>query len=60
VKVDDKLKRIKDLKEQKVKISDEIAKLGEELAAEMKAVLSSGKPRKQRAQPARGGANGSA
>jgi hypothetical protein len=46
--VDDKLKRIQELKEQKAKISDEIAQLGEELAAEMKAVLSSGKPRKAR------------
>jgi hypothetical protein len=45
---DDKLKRIQELKAQKVKVSDEIAKLGEEIAAEMKAVLSSGKPRKPR------------
>lgn len=47
--MDDKLNRIKALKEQKAKISDEIATLGEELAAEMKAALSSGKPRKARA-----------
>jgi hypothetical protein len=57
--VDDKLKRIKDLKEQKLKISDEIAKLGEELAAEMRSVLSSGKPRKPRTQQ-KGAAHGTA
>jgi hypothetical protein len=46
--VDDKLKRIQELKKQKAQLSDEIAKLGEEVAAEMKAVLASGdrKPRK--------------
>ena len=46
--MDDKLKRIQELKAQKVRISDEIAKLGEEVAAEMKAVLSDGKQRKPR------------
>ena len=46
--MDDKLNRIKTLKEQKAKLSDEIAQLGEELAAEMKAALSSGKPRKRK------------
>jgi hypothetical protein len=45
---DEKLKRIQDLKKQKSQISDEIAKLGEEIAAEMKAVLSSGTQRKPR------------
>ena len=46
--MDEKLKRIQDLKAQKARISDEIAKLGEEVAAEMRAVLATGKPRKQK------------
>jgi hypothetical protein len=46
--LNEKIKRIQELKQQKARISDEIAKLGEEVAAEMKAVLSSGKTRKPR------------
>jgi hypothetical protein len=51
--VDEKIKRIQELKQQKTRISDEIAKLGEEVAAEMRAVLSSGTQRKPRAQKAK-------
>lgn len=47
IKLDEKLKRIQELKAQKARISDEIAKLGEEVAAEMRAVMSNGKPRKK-------------
>lgn len=46
--MDEKLKRIQELKKQKAQISDEIATLGEEVAAEMRAVLSSGRQRKPR------------
>jgi hypothetical protein len=37
--MDEKLKRIQELKAQKTRISDEIAKLGVELAAEMRSAL---------------------
>ena len=52
--MDEKLKRIQELKTQKARINDEIAKLGEEVAAEMKAVLSNGKERKPRKAAANG------